>query len=61
MTLSNVVVNCQNCVQPGQIGVAIGRAETVEGLRVVNFKKSIAKTYHKSLLHVMNVFCTLIS
>ena len=53
MTLSNVVVNCQNCVQPRQIGVAIGRAETVEGLRVVNFKKSMCRK-HSS--HVINFY-----
>ena len=45
MSLNNVVVNCQDCIQPGQIGVAIGRAVTVEGLQVVNFKKSMVRKH----------------
>lgn len=39
MTLPELVVDCENCVQPGQLGVAVGRAVSVEGLKVVNFKK----------------------
>lgn len=56
MTLSNVVVNCQNCVQPGQIGVAIGRAETVEGLRVVNFKKSMCRKHSSHVINLHDKF-----
>jgi hypothetical protein len=26
MTLPERVVDCENCVQPGQLGVAVGRA-----------------------------------
>lgn len=46
MTLHNLVVNCENCFQPGQIDVAIGRVETVEGLKVINFKKSYCASTH---------------
>jgi hypothetical protein len=38
-TPENVTVNCQHSIQPGQLGVAIGRAISVKGLKVVNFKK----------------------
>lgn len=36
MTLKNVIVNCQPCFQPGQLGVAFGRAVSVAGLKIVN-------------------------
>ena len=41
MSLENVTVNCQFISQPGQLGVAIGRAVSVNGLKVVNFKKTL--------------------
>lgn len=45
MTLKNMVVNCEYCYQPGQIGVAIGRAERVDCLKVVNFKKTLCRKH----------------
>jgi hypothetical protein len=51
MTLPELVVDCENCVQPGQLGVAVGRAVSVEGLKVVNFKKN---TYAESILHTLS-------
>ena len=36
MSLNSVTGNCQNCYQPGQLGVAIGRAISVKGRQ--NFK-----------------------
>lgn len=36
MTLKNVIVNCQYCFQPGQLGVAFGRPVSVAGLKIVN-------------------------
>ncbi|KAJ8301608.1 hypothetical protein KUTeg_020595 [Tegillarca granosa] len=45
MSFKSVVVNCQNCFQPGQIGVAVGRAETIAGLKIVNFKKSLCRNH----------------
>lgn len=53
MALKNLVVNCENCYQMGQIGVAIGRAEKVEGLKVINFKKSLCRKYP---LHVTDFY-----
>ena len=53
MTLPELVVDCENCVQPGQLGVAVGRAVSVEGLKVVNFKKN---TYAESILHTLYVY-----
>lgn len=53
MTLKNLVVNCENSSQPGQVGVAVGRAESVEGLRVLNFKKVLCK---KHPVHVTNFY-----
>jgi hypothetical protein len=32
-------VDCRGIFKPGQLGVALGRACTSEGLRVINFKK----------------------
>ncbi|KAJ8044896.1 ATP-dependent DNA helicase PIF1 [Holothuria leucospilota] len=37
MTLEEVEVDCRKMTAPGQIGVAIGRAKTKSGLRVLNF------------------------
>jgi len=45
MTLPELVVDCENSVQPGQLGVAIGRAVSVEGLKVVNFKKHLCRKH----------------
>lgn len=42
MTLPELVVDCENSVQPGQLGVAVGRAVSVVGLKVVNIKKKTA-------------------
>ena len=53
MTLLELVVDCENCVQPGQLGVAVGRAVSVERLNVVNFKKN---TYAESILHMCIIF-----
>lgn len=40
MTLEHLEVDCRNMNFPGQLGVAIGRAVSVEGLRVLNFTKT---------------------
>ena len=45
MTLQNLVVDCSNCFQPGQLGVAIGRAVSVQGLKVINFKKNLCRRH----------------
>ena len=38
MTLDKVLVDCRNMTIPGQIGVALGRASSIAGLQVLNFK-----------------------
>lgn len=55
MALKNLVVNCENCYQMGQIGVAIGRAEKVEGLKVINFKNHYVASTHSMLLIFMKI------
>ncbi|KAK3108203.1 hypothetical protein FSP39_003146 [Pinctada imbricata] len=45
MTSRSVVVNCENCINPGQVGVGIGRAVSSDGLCVLNFKKSLCKEH----------------
>ena len=45
MSLENVTVNCQHSIQAGQLGVAVGRAISVKGLKAVNFKKHLCKKH----------------
>ena len=40
-----MTLHCENCVQPGQIGVAIGRVTSSDGLRILNFKQSLCKPH----------------
>jgi len=39
IVFSRVEVNCRHIFQSGQLGVAIGRARSIEGLRIVNFSQ----------------------
>ena len=39
MTLEHVEVDCRNMNFPGQLGVAVGRTMTADGLRVFNYGK----------------------
>ena len=41
LTLERVQVDCQNMFNPGQIGVAVGRAIDKKGLRVLNFSEKL--------------------
>ena len=45
MTLDSVVVNCSNASMPGQIGVAVGRVKSKNGLQVLNFHPSLIKRH----------------
>ena len=45
MSLDSVVVHCNNISFPGQLGVAIGRATSTDGLQVLNFKKIHCKEH----------------
>ncbi|XP_053382006.1 uncharacterized protein LOC128549396 [Mercenaria mercenaria] len=41
MTLDRVEVNCQQMYRPGQLGVAMGRVRSSDGLRVINFTPKV--------------------
>lgn len=41
LTLESVVIDCEDARIPGQIGVALSRAQSVENLQVKNFKFSL--------------------
>ncbi|KAK3100053.1 hypothetical protein FSP39_013962 [Pinctada imbricata] len=45
LTIDNLIIDCKNAFSPGQIGVAVGRARSVEGLCVLNFKKSLCRSH----------------
>lgn len=45
ITLSSVVVDCEEATIPGQIGVAVGRAGNVNHLQVKNFKPCLVKEH----------------
>ena len=51
MSLRNVIVNCENCFQPGQIGVAVGRAERIDGLRILKFRKNLCRKHPQHVYH----------
>ncbi|XP_062608036.1 ATP-dependent DNA helicase PIF1-like [Saccostrea cucullata] len=51
MTIQNLVVDCSNAVYPGQIGVAIGRAQTTDGLCVKNFKPTLCRAHPAAVQH----------
>ncbi|XP_053388253.1 uncharacterized protein LOC123543993 [Mercenaria mercenaria] len=41
MTLDRVEVDCQQMFRPGQLGVAMGRVRSSDGLRVINFTPKV--------------------
>ena len=45
MTFPVVEVNCKNIIQPGQLGVAVGRAVSLEGLCVKNYHQNICRPH----------------
>lgn len=60
-SISRVVVDLENCFEPGMAYVAISRAQTIDGLQITNFKPSSIKTsnlvaeFHANL-HSMDAF-----
>ncbi|XP_052237195.1 uncharacterized protein LOC127848655 [Dreissena polymorpha] len=54
MTLENVEIDCCSIFQPGQLGVAISRVRSVEGLRVVNFHPRYLLKPTKEVTDIMN-------
>ena len=49
MSLDRVTIDCRNMQNPGQIGVAIGRATSKKGLRVLNFEMSLLRPHPQSV------------
>ena len=49
MSLNTIVVHCEHCTQPGQIGVAVGRAVSLDGLRILNFTKYLCREHPSSV------------
>jgi hypothetical protein len=50
MTLPRLEVDCRNMWQPGQVGVAVGRATNKAGLRVVNFVERQSRPHPASVI-----------
>ena len=50
-TLDKVVVDGSNIWKAGQLGVAVGRAVSTEGLQVINFNKSSAEIKHPDCVY----------
>lgn len=50
MTLHRCVIHCKNFHQPGQMGVAIGRATTIEGLQVLDYHLSASIKHRKEVI-----------
>lgn len=51
MTIENLVVDCSNATFPGQLGVAIGRAKSIDGLCVQNFRPSLCRPHPTAVEH----------
>ena len=48
-----VEIDCRDIFRPGQLGVAMSRVRSVEGLRVINFHPKVCLP-HSQDLHVFN-------
>ncbi len=46
LTLPKVVVHCNGIRHPGQLGVALGRATSVGGLQVCDYKREMGRIPH---------------
>lgn len=51
MTLDRVEVDCTDIFQAGQLGVAMSRAKTVDGLRVINFHQRCCIAHSDKVYH----------
>ena len=49
MTIPALEIDCKHATNPGQIGVPVGRAESTDGLRVVNYRPTICKNHPDSV------------
>lgn len=52
-----VEVDCQQIFLPGQLGVAIGRCTSVDGLRVINFKDEVCLPHPETVELFTNRTC----
>lgn len=50
-TLNLVEVDSCSFFAPGQMGVAVGRATTISGLRIINFNRKAALTRHPDIVY----------
>ena len=50
-TLPELVVDCRNIRNPGQIGVAIGRAVCKDGLQVLNYSNDLGSIKHPQCIY----------
>jgi hypothetical protein len=50
-TLSAVEIDCYSCFAPGQMGVAVGRAVSKDGLRIRNFSSEAAHLKHPQCVY----------
>lgn len=56
MTIPYLEIDCKNANQPGQIGVAVGRASKISGLRVINYKSSLCRRHPDTVYNFYNTY-----
>ncbi|CAC5386565.1 unnamed protein product [Mytilus coruscus] len=49
MTIPFLEIDCKNSNQPGQVGVAVGRAKSISGIKVTNYKSSNIKRHPEAV------------
>ncbi|CAG2199280.1 PIF1 [Mytilus edulis] len=49
MTIPYLEIDCKNSNQPGQVGVAVGRAKLISGIKVTNYKSSSIKRHPEAV------------
>ena len=50
-TVQNVEIDCHSFFAPGQMGVAVGRAVRISGLRIVNYNSTAAHLKHPQVVY----------
>lgn len=54
MSIPNLEIDCKVACHSGQIGVAVGRAITTDGLRVLNFSPSLCREHPSKVYNFIN-------
>ena len=49
LTMDKVIIDCRHMKNPGQIGVAVGRATSTAGLQILNFNTNLVKKHRKEI------------